>query len=140
MACSLERVSQSYAEWRGGQVGASQGGGIAGPVVGPAATTTPRGVCLGATTPAEWFGRHALDTPEGLERSGGGALAEVDLGEHPQGRRRGLLHMALAGQPGALWIPPFDRGHDGGQLAERLAGPPRCLHGQTAQQLDPRMN
>src|SRR5882757_10952750 len=34
--------------------------GVAGPVVGPAATTTPRGVCLGATTPAEWFGRHAL--------------------------------------------------------------------------------
>src|SRR5882757_8959191 len=34
--------------------------GVAGPVVGPAATTTRRGVCLGATTPAEWFGRHAL--------------------------------------------------------------------------------
>src|SRR5882757_10810494 len=36
--------------------------GVAGPVVGPAATTTPRGVCLGAATPAEWFGRHALVT------------------------------------------------------------------------------
>src|SRR5882757_10372600 len=62
----LERGSQSYAEWRGGQVGASQGGaffGVAGPVVGPAATTTPRGVCLGATTPAEWFGSHALGAP-----------------------------------------------------------------------------